>query len=407
MTFLIVLLSVIALIWLCLWLSPAHQVFFRQPLDAQTPLPDPPAWPPVTVIVPARNEARMLPSTVPTICQSDYPNLRVVVVDDQSDDGSPAILEKLKAEHSNLTVVRAADRPAGWCGKPWAVTQGVAASDSEPGTQNPQLLLFTDADIRYHPQAVRQAVRLLHAGPYDVVSMFPQLEFSCLSEQIGLTGLVTLLALGYPAGQVNDPKSTQALAAGGFILVRRPAYDAVGGHAAVKDKIIEDLNLARILKSSGARLHIRLTRDLITTRMYEDFPDMWEGLAKNAYAGMEYQMRKFVVGGLVGLIVAVLPPVYFVASLAIALATYPATPKLWTIVALSALINVLMFLIHRRTIRHFRLPALHAWLMPASIGLYQIIAAGSVYQHQVKGGNVWKGRRYAAPAPEPAAGKTV
>ena len=393
MTLILIALSLIALLWLILFLSPAHKVFFRDTLDAATLLPEPADWPTVTVIVPARNEAAMLPRTVPTICRQDYPHLRVIVVDDQSDDATPQILQRLEIEYPRLTALRAADRPAGWVGKPWAVAQGVehaSASHSE-------LLLFTDADIEFHPQVVRQAVRLLASGPYDLVSLFPQLHFSCAAERIGLTGLVTVLALGYPAGVVNNPKSKQALAAGGFILVRRAPYESVGGHAAVKDQVIEDINLARALKSAGARLHIRLTDDLITTRMYENLPDLWEGLAKNAYAGVNHRPDKFIAGSILGLLIAVLPPVYFVASLIIALLRYPdAPPKLWAVVALSALINLLMYAIHRRTIRHFRLPAWHAWLMPVSLGFYQLIAVHSVYQHLFKGGAVWKGRRYGA-----------
>jgi hypothetical protein len=196
---------------------------------------------------------------------------------------------------------------------------------------------------------------------------------------------------------VNNPRSKQALAAGGFILVRRSAYESVGGHAAVKDQVIEDINLARALKSAGHRLHIRLTDDLITTRMYENLSDLWEGLAKNAYAGVEHRAWKFVLGSLACVLVAVLPPVYFVVSLVAALLTYSqATPKLWGVVAISALINLLMYAIHRRTVRHFRLPAWHAWLMPLSLGFYQVIAVHSVYQHVVHGGAVWKGRRYGA-----------
>lgn len=392
MTVVLILLSLTALFWLVLLVSPAHKVFFRDTLDADTALPDPADWPAVTVIVPARNEAAMLPRTVPSICQQDYPSFRVIVVDDQSDDASPAILRRLEVENPRLTVLRAADRPAGWCGKPWAVVQGVAQASATT-----ELLLFTDADIEFNPCALRQAVRLLAAGPYDLVSLFPQLVFSCTSERIGLTGLVTVLALLFPAGVVNNPRSKQALAAGGFMLVRRGAYESVGGHAAVRDQVIEDINLAKALKAAGHRLHIRLTDDLITTRMYENFSDLWEGLAKNAYAGVEHRAWKFVLGSLASACVAVLPPVYFVVSLVAALLTYPRTPpKLWAVVAVSAGINLLTYAIHRRTIRHFRLPTWHAWLMPLSLGFYQVIAVHSVYQHVVHGGAVWKGRRYGA-----------
>jgi chromate transport protein ChrA len=137
--------------------------------------------------------------------------------------------------------------------------------------------------------------------------------------------------------------------------------------------------------------------------MYENLADLWEGLAKNAYAGVEHRAWKFVLGSIAGMLVAVLPPVYFVVSLIAALLLYPHAPAtLWAVVGLSALINLLMFAIHRRTIRHFRLPAWHAWLMPLSLGLYQVIAVHSVYQHVVHGGAVWKGRRYGAAVSTPA-----
>lgn len=386
MTALIVILSIVLALWLALWLSPVHRVMFRQRLDAATPLPDPVVWPAVTVIVPARNEESMLPRTIPSICTQDYPNLRVIVVDDQSDDRTPAALEQLRQSHPNLTVIRAADRPVGWCGKPWAVWQAVQQTDTE-------LLLFTDADIHYHPAAVRQAVRLLQSGPHDVVSLFPQLEFSSTIEKIGLAGLVTILALIYPTGVTNNPKSKQAMAAGGFILVRRDKYLAAGGHEAVKSHIVEDINLARAIKGAGGVTHCRLTDDLISTQMYESFSDLWEGLSKNAYAGMEYQPRKFIVGVIMGALLFVLQPVYLLVSVAFAL-RYPSA-KMWAIAALCAGINLLMAAVHWRTIRHFRLPWYHALFMPLSLGLYQIISINSAYHHHFKGGNVWKGRRYA------------
>jgi hopene-associated glycosyltransferase HpnB len=386
-TTIIVILSIIALFWLVLWISPVHRVGFRDALSSATAIPEISDWPSVTVVVPARNEADELPKTIPTICAMDYPGLRVVVVDDQSDDATPAVLEKLKSEHANLIVVRAADRPAGWCGKPWAVTQGVAHANTD-------LTLFTDADILFHPLALRQAVRLMQAGNYDCVSLFPHLILESKLERLGLAGLVTVLMLMFPTGLVNRPKSSMAMAAGGFILVRRLAYERIGGHESVKSQIIEDVNLARKLKASGAVLHSRFTTDLCATRMYEGFDDLWEGLSKNAYAGMEYQPRKFWVGTIVGLLIAVLPPIYLTGSLVIALATFPANPKLWTIVGLSAAINLFMILIHARTVRQLKLSPIYGLLLPASAALYLLIAMSSFYQHHFKGGNVWKGRRY-------------
>src|SRR6185437_14157130 len=161
----------------------------------------------------------------------------------------------------------------------------------------------------------------------------------------------------------NDPnKKWSAAACGAFMLVRPEAYEHIGGHASVKREMIEDMTLAKHLKQSGARVALRNTRDLIATRMYEGFSDLWEGLTKNAYAGMEYQPRKFWVGLLIGILVSVLPPVY------LALTTFWAArshnPLALAACGLAFLINLFMILIHLRCVRHLKLPLLYAFTLP-------------------------------------------
>ena len=393
------LLSFVALVWLAIALSPAHRATFRHLLMADTPVEGGGPLPPVSIVVPARNEAPVLSATVPTYCTQDYPDVQVVLVNDQSEDDSAAVLARLRADHANLTVIDATPRPDGWCGKPWAVTQGVAAARAD-------WLLFTDADCHFHPRVTRQAVRFMQANDLDLLSLVPQMTFGSAVERVGLAGLVTVLAMMFPVGWANDPKRTSlALAAGGFILVRRSAYEKTGGHAAVKSQLIEDVNLARKMKAEGAKVHVRFTPDLVSTRMYEGWGDLWEGLAKNAYAGMEYQPHKFWVGIVVGLLVSVLPPAYLLASVLWAAAA-PESRAAQAAVVLASLINLLIVLVHLRAVRFLRLPLWHALLMPLSAGLYTLIAISSAWQHHYRGGNLWKGRRYTremllAP-PEPA-----
>ncbi|MFI5378457.1 MAG: glycosyltransferase, partial [Tepidisphaerales bacterium] len=320
-----------------------------------------------------------------TICAQDYPALRVLLVNDQSDDDSPAVLAKLEAEHANLRVVDGTPRPAGWCGKPWAVKQAADRADTP-------WLCFTDADIFFHPLAVRQAMRLAQHGGYDMVSLFPTLIFSSGIEKIGMAGLMTIIALIFPPGKANDPRSKVALAAGGFILIRREAYDKIGGHEAVKAEIIEDVNLAKKLKESGAKTHSRLSHDLVRTQMYEDFNDMWEGMSKNAYAGMEYQPRKFWVGLMFGLAFVVLPPAYLLFGLVWLLRSHSRTSLLFA--AIAAVMWTAQCLVHRRSVCFLRLPWWHAFLMPLSIALYCAIATHSAWQHHYGGGTTWKGRKY-------------
>jgi hopene-associated glycosyltransferase HpnB len=415
----LIVLGFIALLWLWLASSRAHRANFAGTLDAATIVPITESARPVFVIVPARNEADTLPHTIPSICRQEYPNLRLILVDDQSDDGSDRVLERLAREHRNLTVVRGKDRPDGWMGKCWAVQQGVESiadlkseiSDLKSEISNfkspiadEAMLLFTDADINFHPRAVAQAAGYLHTHQLDALSLFPRITFGQPIEALAMAGLVTMLGCMFPLGWVNDPKRATALAAGGFFMIRSSAYRAVGGHACVKSQLIEDVNLARQLKARGAKLHCQHTRDLVSTRMYDGFADTWEGLAKNAYAGMEYQPHKFWVGLIVGLLVAVLPPVYLIVT--ILWAVRARTNASWTALALACVINICIVIVHARTTRHLKLPWYHALFMPISAALYTLIAATSFWQHHFGGGNVWKGRRYRremllAPAEHP------
>jgi chlorobactene glucosyltransferase len=389
----VVLLSLVALLWLGLLLSPVHAWTHRNPLNSQTNIEAPPGqWPLVTIIVPARNEAAWLPSTVPTYCEQVYPNVQVVLVDDQSNDRSPEILASLAQKYSNLKVVHAQPRPEGWCGKPWAVWQGVNEAARQTVGNEANWFLFTDADCVLHPQAVMQAMKLARRDGHDAVSLLTHMTFGSPLEQIALTGLATVLNLVMPMGKSNDPKSSIALAAGGFILVKQTAYEKIGGHEGVKGQMIEDVYLGRKLKASGAKLHTRATADLVSTRMYEGFADLWEGLSKNAYAGMDYDAKKFWVGTIAAITVAVLPPVYLLAT-AITMILHPSKAHL-LLLGLAIVIIICQALIHLRTVRHMNLPAWHGWLMPASAGLYTVITCNSVWQHHYGGGNLWKGRRY-------------
>ncbi|HEX8913638.1 MAG TPA: glycosyltransferase [Humisphaera sp.] len=416
---LIVLLSLLAAGWVALWLSPAHRVGFREVLDADasaSAAADPAALPRVTVMAPARNEAGVLPETVPTYCGQSYPNLAVVVVDDQSDDATPAVLERLRAEHPGLRVVRTAERPAGWVGKTWAVASGVEAvraaggpadAGTVPGPGPDEVYVFTDADCAFHPNAVATVVRVMRERDADLLSVLPRMQFGPACEKLGLPGLVTVLSMVFPLGKVNDPASPLALAAGGFIAVKRSAYERAGGHEAVRHHVVEDVNLARLVKQSGGRLDTRLTRDLVSTRMYDGWGEMWEGLSKNAYAGMDFQPRKFWVGLVVGTLMMVLPPVYLLGTGAWVLAgllTNTPTPLGWVAFVLSIVVVAAQAAVHGRTTRHMGLPAYHALLMPASVAFYLTVACASAYQHHFRGGTVWKGRKCLAVAPAAEAG---
>ncbi|MGE5607754.1 MAG: glycosyltransferase [Bacillota bacterium] len=397
-------LSIVAAVWLWLLAGRTFRSSLKLALNADTPVtPSAPArWPAITVIIPARNEADTLPATIPTICRQDYPDFRVILVDDQSDDDSPRVIEQLQAAHPNLTVVHGITRPADWHGKQWAVKQGVDHTNTE-------YLLFTDADILFHPQVLKQSMRVMQTRNLEMFSLLPQLILGSPSERIALAGAMAVITGLFPLTRANDPKSRLALAAGGFILIRRDAYERVGGHAAVRNQMIEDLSLARIMKQAGVRMQTLFTCDLLHTRMYTGLADLWEGLSKNAFAGIDYSLWKYFVGTMLGLVIGVLPPLYWVLS--VLLLTHHPSPMTWAAFALSLLINLCMVIVHSRAVRHLQLPWWHSFLLPVSGVLYSLIAAWSVYQHYFTDGTMWKGRRYrndsaslrtAVPIMEPA-----
>jgi glycosyltransferase involved in cell wall biosynthesis len=401
---LIVFFGLLAVGWIALWLSPVHRVAFTDVLDA-LPAPTPPtatALPKLIVIAPARNESAVLPQSVPTYCEQSLAPTRVIVADDQSDDATPSELARLAERYPLLQSIRTQPRPAGWVGKNWAVASAVQSAEETLALADDDIFVFTDADCLFHRDALATVVGRMNDRGLDMLSVLPHMELGPACEKIGLPGLVTVLSMVFPLGVVNNPKSPLALAAGGFIAIRRGAYRAAGGHEAVRHHVVEDVNLARLTKAAGKRIETHLTRNLVSTRMYENWADLWEGLAKNAYAGMDFQPRKFWVGLIVGTAMMVLPPLYLLASaawLATALSTRTPTLVEWAVFALAVVMVAAQSAVHRRTTRHMGLHAGHALLMPLSISLYLAICCASAYQHHFRGGTLWKGRRVAGAAP--------
>ncbi len=341
--------------------------------------PDAPA---VDAIVPARNEEAHVAATVAALRAQAYPRLTITVVDDQSTDATAAILDRLAAESeagadggASLRVVRGSERPEGWVGKTWAVHQGVAGARAE-------WLWFVDADMSLHPLALATAVAEADDSGADLVSLLPGV--TCASFWQGTIASVLAQILGqlYPLDRVNDPGHPEAIAAGGFILVRRSAYDRAGGHEACRRSIIEDIQLARLVKASGGRLSIRLGPGLAWTHFYGRFGEIWRGLRKNAYAGMDYLPHKYATGAIVALAMAWGP------LLALAHGVYWGR---WAAVAVGAWGVLAQAAAAAPTLVFLGLPAPFAFAMPAGITAYVAIATSSVWHHH-RGRILWKGR---------------
>ncbi len=236
--------------------------------------PGPMRWPRVSVVVPARNEEGNVEAAVRSHLAQDYPSLQVVAVDDRSTDRTPEILENLAREDSRLVVLSGTDPPEGWLGKPHALWKGAQVADGE-------VLLFADADVRYDRRALREAVSLLEARGLDLIAFFPRFEMRGFWENVLLPflGVTVFLGLGFLAASRRF--RGLAVGAGAGNLVRRSAYDAIGGHPAMKNSVVDDIRLATTVKRAGYRVAAFRAEDRVAVRIYRGFQGVWDGFTKN------------------------------------------------------------------------------------------------------------------------------
>lgn len=345
----------------------------------------------VDAVVPARNEESNIEATVAALRAQDYPSLAITVVDDQSTDSTAAVVSRLASEAGSghpVRLVRGVERPEGWVGKTWAVHQGATGSSAE-------WLWFVDADMGLHPRALATALAEAEATGADLVSFLPGVECRTFWQGSIACSFLQLLAQLYPLDRVNHPDRPEAIAAGGFLLVRRSSYERAGGHEAVRRAIVEDIQLARAVKSTGGRLLVRLAPSLAWTHMYGDFGAIWRGLRKNAYAGMDYLLHKYVTGAIVALLMAWSPWVALFCGFAGAGWGMVAVGAWGILAQVAASAPILLFL---------RLPGWFAFTLPAGISAYVAIASSSVWHHH-RGRILWKDRVIPSATVEAGSGR--
>jgi GT2 family glycosyltransferase len=229
----------------------------------------------VSAIVPARNEEATIAAAVeslaaqPEICE-------IVVVNDQSTDGTGAVLERLLARVAQLRVLETRNLPAGWVGKNYAVSLGAAQATGD-------WLLFTDADGVHLPGSTARALAEARNNGAGLVSYSPEQETKTWWEKSVIPFVYTRLAHKFSYAEVSDPDSPAAAASGQYLLIRREDYARIGGHAAVAGEVLEDVALARLAKQAGVGLHFASGYGIIRVRMYRTFSAMWQGWTKNLY----------------------------------------------------------------------------------------------------------------------------
>jgi hopene-associated glycosyltransferase HpnB len=344
----------------------------RQRDDLDEPA-EPQTWPDVVAVVPARNEADVIAQAVGSLRRQDYPGpFRIIVVDDDSDDGTDDAARAAEGSHP-LEVIAGAPLAEGWTGKLWAQSQGVARAAASA----PKYVLFTDADISHERTNVRRLVARAEAGELALTSLMARLMVRSGWERLLIPSFVFFFQMLFPFAWVNDPARPTAAAAGGCMLVRREALERAGGLAAIRDNIIDDCALARLVKRHGP-IWLGLTRRVQSLRPYASLGEIARMVSRSAYAQLGLSPL-LLAGTLVGLAIV------FVAPAVLWLVPGRAQP-------FSLLAWVIMAVAMQPTLRVYRLWGVWSLTLPFAAALYGAFTLWSAIQHWRGRGGQWKGR---------------
>jgi len=340
-------------------------------------LPLPEAHPPISVLIPARNEEQRIRPCLGTLVSSNYPNFEILVLDDHSSDGTAEIVRQRSKGDSRVRLITGKDLPTGWTGKAWACHQ--LAQDAKG-----EILVFVDADTRFSDITLTHAVNLVLQEKADLLSLWPYLEAKSWSEHLVIP-FVHLFILLYLPHWMGGRSTSLGAANGQFLLVRRSSYENIGGHGSVSGHLVEDIALGRKMRAAGFRV---LNRDatnpghhiaLVRCRMYDNFRDLWDGFTKNLYPAFDGRFFAFVVFQLFQALVFLAP--FFL------LPFFPRDPVLW--IEIAVIISLRLAMAYR-----FRQSWLGAIFHPLGQTLVLAIAANSWLQ-TLRGRLPWRGRHYA------------
>lgn len=384
-------------IWLVL-LGQRGQFWRSDLVLEQLELADVSETPTVCAVIPARNEAELLPATLSSLLQQTY-DLQIILVDDQSSDGTAEVAQQTAAalgKSAQLQVISAQSLPAGWSGKLWAMQQGIDAAQAD-------YLLLSDADICHDPENLRQLLALVQQQNLDMASVMVRLRCKSYWEKLLIPAFVFFFELLYPFRWVNNPARSTAAAAGGCILMRTAALERIGGLDSIRQALIDDCALAKAVKfsgqfsgkssgqSSGAAqgttrpIWLGLSDRTCSLRPYPDLKTIWDMVARTAFTQLEYSWL-ILIGTVFGMLLVYLVPVSSLAA-GLLLRNY------W-LAGLGGLGWGLMTLAYWPTVRFYRLSPVWAVALPKIALLYTLMTLNSAVRYWQGQGGAWKGRVY-------------
>jgi glycosyltransferase involved in cell wall biosynthesis len=281
-TFWIILFALIAFFWLFYGLRGAIGLTQLPWLKNFPPL-DTKNAPRVSLIFAARDEQEKLPLALQTLSTISYPNVEIIAVDDRSQDNTPAILDDAARSNNHLRIIRVKELPQDWLGKPHALQKAYEAATGE-------WLLFTDADVRFAPDALGRAMTLVQSRNLDHLTLFGDVDRDGFWSTVLLTFFGLAMHLAGESHRVSNPNSRAYLGIGAFQLVRRTAYEACGTHKRLAMEIVDDIKLGKTLKLGGYRSCVGIAVGFVAVRWQSGFQNLIRGVTKNFFAGLNYSV---------------------------------------------------------------------------------------------------------------------
>ncbi|MFF5337271.1 glycosyltransferase [Streptomyces sp. NPDC013181] len=378
--------SLVAWVWLLL-----GQGFFWRTDQRLPSRAAPERWPSVAVVVPARDEAAMLPVSLPSLLAQDYPGpVEIFLVDDCSKDGTGDVARALSVRYGGVpvTVVSPGEPEPGWTGKLWAVRHGMALARA----REPEYLLLTDADIAHEPDSLRELVSAAETGGFDLVSQMARLRVASVWERLVVPAFVYFFSQLYPFRWINRNTGRTAAAAGGCALLRTEAAVRAGVPDSIRQAVIDDVSLARAVRRSGGRIWLGLAERVDSVRPYPGLGDLWRMVARSAYAQLRHHPL-VLLGTVLGLaLVYLVPPAALAAGVleGDAVAAW-AGGLAWAVMAGT----------YMPMLGYYRQSLWLAPLLPFTALLYLLMTVDSAVRHHRGRGAAWKGRTYTRPEAAP------
>ena len=334
----------------------------------------------ICVVIPARNEEKNLPKTLNSIVRQDLNNISILIIDDNSTDKTHIIASTfLKKKKINHQVVKGKKLPNGWSGKVWALKQAIDILKYKQF----EYYLFLDSDIILKKGIISEAVNFLSQRKLLMVSLMAKLNCTTSWEKFLIPAFIYFFQKIYPFSKVNDPNNSLAAAAGGFILCKSEVFSKVNLYEQIKDKVIDDCNIAKKIKEKG-NIWLGLTEKVCSRRCYKNLSEIWKMVSRTAYEQLRFSPL-YLCLSILGMCIIYLYPVlaiFFYEEIHL---------SLFLLNILTILILVISF---RPTVNFYKLTSFYYFSLPFASLIYIMMTFTSAFNFHFRKGNVWKGRKY-------------